>query len=93
MAKFVFRFLQMVLASVLVLAVQGQYHQDPRTAAIISEQRYQKGDGQFGAAYQQEDGTDFQEETKPDGTRVGKYSYIDPSGQKRTVSYTAGRNG
>lgn len=77
----------------LVLSVQGQYNPDPRTAAIIHEQRYLSGDGQFGAAYTQEDGTDFQEETDADGTRRGKYSYIDPTGQKRSISYTAGKNG
>lgn len=83
-----------ILASVLVAYVAAQaYHGDPRTAAIISEQRYLSGDGKFGAAYTQEDGTDFKEETDADGTRRGSYSYVDPSGQKRTISYTAGKNG
>lgn len=77
----------------LALTVQGQYNTDPRTAAIISEQRYLSGDGKFGAAYVQEDGTDFKEETDADGTRRGSYSYIDPNGQKRSISYTAGKNG
>ncbi|XP_031616342.1 larval cuticle protein 3 isoform X2 [Contarinia nasturtii] len=86
-----FRFI--VLASVLALSVQGQYNPDPKTAAIISEQRYLSGDGKFGAAYVQEDGTDFKEETDSDGTRRGSYSYIDPNGQKRSISYTAGKNG
>lgn len=83
----------LVSACVAIVASQQQYHQNPQTAAIISEQRYQTGDGQFGAAYTQEDGTDFKEETDADGTRHGSYSYIDPTGQKRTVSYTAGKNG
>lgn len=90
-------FLHQVVLSVviaqIVLAVQGQYRQDSRTAAIISEQRYLSGDGKFGAAYTQEDGTDFKEETDQDGTRRGKYSYVDPNGQTRTVTYTAGKNG
>lgn len=77
----------------LALSVQGQYNSDPKTAAIISEQRYLSGDGKFGAAYTQEDGTDFKEETDSDGSRRGSYSYIDPNGQKRTISYTAGKNG
>lgn len=85
--------MQFILASVLALTVQGQYNPDPRTAAIISEQRYLSGDGKFGAAYVQEDGTDFKEETDADGTRRGSYSYIDPNGQKRSISYTAGKNG
>lgn len=80
-------------AAMVALTSAQQYHQDPKTAAIISEQRYQSGDGQFGAAYTQEDGTDFKEETDADGTRHGSYSYIDPNGQKKTVSYTAGKNG
>lgn len=83
----------MVLVSVFVLAVQGQYNHDPRDVHIISEERYQKGNGEFGAAYKQEDGTNFQEETREDGTRVGKYSYVDPTGAIRTISYTAGKDG
>lgn len=82
----------MAFALVAVAYAQHQYV-DPKTAAIISEQRYLGGNGQFGAAYQQEDGTDFKEETDADGTRHGSYSYIDPTGQKRTVSYTAGKDG
>lgn len=85
--------IQIVLASVLAISVQGQYNSDPRTAAIISEQRYLSGDGKFGAAYVQEDGTDFKEETDADGTRRGFYSYVDPTGQKRSIHYTAGKNG
>lgn len=84
---------QKVLLSVVIAVASAQYHPNPKTAAIISEQRYQSGDGKFGAAYTQEDGTDFKEETDSDGTRHGSYSYIDPSGQKRTISYTAGKNG
>jgi hypothetical protein len=89
-----FRF---VLLSALAIAASAQhnggYHSNPKTAAILTEQRYLSGDGKFGSAYTQEDGTDFKEETDSDGTRHGSYSYIDPSGQKRTVSYTAGKNG
>lgn len=70
-----------------------QYYQDSKTAAIIAEQRYLQGDGRFGSTYSQEDGIDFKEETAADGTRVGSYSYIDPNGQKKTVSYTAGKDG
>lgn len=79
--------------AIVASAQQNGYHQNPKTAAIISEQRYLSGDGKFGAAYTQEDGTDFKEETDADGTRHGQYSYIDPSGQKKTVKYTAGKNG
>ncbi|XP_017871282.1 PREDICTED: cuticle protein 3 [Drosophila arizonae] len=86
-----FRFL--ALTTLVTLAVGQNYHQDPKTAAIISEQRYLSGDGKFGAAYTQEDGINFKEETDSDGTRHGSYSYVDPSGQRRTISYTAGKNG
>lgn len=87
-------FLKVLLSALAIAAASAQqYHRNPQTAAIISEQRYLSGDGKFGAAYSQEDGTDFKEEVDNDGTRHGSYSYIDPSGQKRTVSYTAGKNG
>ncbi|KAI8045063.1 activating signal cointegrator 1 complex subunit 2 homolog [Drosophila gunungcola] len=86
-----FRFL--ALTTLVALASSQHYHQDPKTAAIISEQRYLSGDGKFGAAYEQEDGINFKEETDADGTRHGSYSYVDPSGQRRTISYTAGKNG
>lgn len=71
----------------------SQYGRDPKTAAILNEQRYQSGDGTFGAQYSQEDGVQFKEESDAAGNRVGTYSYVDPSGQRRTVTYTAGKNG
>lgn len=70
-----------------------KYAGDPKTAAILQEARYLSGNGAFGAAYQQEDGIDFKEETDADGNRRGSYSYIDPSGQRKTVNYVAGKNG
>lgn len=71
----------------------SQYGRDPKTAAILNEQRYLSGDGTFGAQYSQEDGVQFKEESDAAGNRVGTYSYVDPSGQRRTVTYTAGKNG
>ena len=47
----------------------------------------------FGAAYAQEDGTVYREETTADGERVGQYSYIDQAGKTITVRYTAGKDG
>lgn len=70
-----------------------KYAGDPKIAAILQEARYLSGNGAFGAAYQQEDGIDFKEETDANGDRKGSYSYIDPSGQRKTVHYTAGKNG
>ncbi|TNX48153.1 chitin-binding domain-containing protein, partial [Enterococcus faecium] len=55
--------------------------------------RYLAGDGTFGAAYSQEDGVEFKEESDVNGNRHGSYSYVDPSGQRRTVTYTAGKDG
>lgn len=70
-----------------------KYAGDPKTAAIVQEARYLSGNGAFGAAYQQEDGINFKEETDADGSRRGSYSYIDPSGARKTVNYIAGKNG
>lgn len=72
---------------------QQQYSRDPQTAAILTDARYLSGDGTFGAAYTQEDGVQFKEETDAEGNRRGAYSYVDPTGVRRTVSYTAGKNG
>lgn len=84
----------MIISAIVALsAAQGNYQRDPKHAAIISEQRYLSGNGQFGAAYTQEDGTDFKEETDEQGNRRGSYSYIDPTGAVRKVSYVAGKNG
>ncbi|KAK0178842.1 hypothetical protein PV327_007690 [Microctonus hyperodae] len=67
--------------------------QDPRHAAILTDARYLAGDGTFGAAYTQEDGVQFKEVSDANGDRRGSYSYVDPTGHRRTVEYTAGKNG
>jgi hypothetical protein len=77
----------------VALTAAQAYNRDPKHAAIISEQRYLSGNGQFGAAYTQEDGTDFKEETDQDGNRRGSYSYVDETGSRKTVNYIAGKNG
>ncbi|XP_058789152.1 uncharacterized protein LOC131663078 [Phymastichus coffea] len=66
---------------------------DSQNAAILRDMRYLQGDGTFGAAYSQEDGVEFKEESDEYGNRRGSYSYVDPTGQRRTVHYTAGVNG
>jgi len=66
---------------------------NPQDAKILREQRFNAGDGRFGAAFAQEDGTVFREETSADGERVGQYSYIDENGKTVTVRYTAGKDG
>jgi len=66
---------------------------EPKNAKILKEQRFNAGDGRHGAAYAQEDGTVYREETSQDGERVGQYSYIDQEGNTITVRYTAGKDG
>lgn len=84
---------QVFLLAIASLSVAQQYVKDPKEAAILSEKRYLSNNGQFGSAYTQEDGVQFTEESDQDGNRRGAYSYIDPSGQRRTITYTAGKNG
>ncbi|XP_012527199.2 early nodulin-75 [Monomorium pharaonis] len=82
-----------LLGIIVGVSCQAPYYQSPHHAAILSDARYLGGDGTFGAAYSQEDGVEFKEESDVDGNRRGSYSYIDPTGQRRTVTYTAGKNG
>lgn len=85
---------QFILWSIIIGAFcQAPYYQSPQQAAILSDARYLAGDGTFGAAYSQDDGVEFKEESDVEGNRRGSYSYIDPNGQRRTVTYTAGKNG
>jgi hypothetical protein len=81
-----------VVASCVAAVTIGQYVQ-PEKAKILKEQRFNAGDGRFGSAYAQEDGTVYREETSADGERVGQYSYIDNDGKTITVRYTAGKDG
>lgn len=81
-----------MIATISCQSPNGQY-QSPQQAAILSDARYLAGDGTFGAAYSQEDGVEFKEESDVYGNRRGSYSYVDPTGQRRTVTYTAGKNG
>lgn len=84
-----FRF---IAASCLVAAAAGQFI-DPKDAKILKEQRFNAGDGRHGAAFAQEDGTVYREESTADGERIGQYSYIDQEGNTITVRYTAGKDG
>ncbi|GLV43611.1 Cuticular protein 100A [Carabus blaptoides fortunei] len=82
------------LAFVAIAAALPRHQgSDPRTAAILSEQRYLTGDGTFGTQYKQEDGVEFKEESDQYGNRKGSYSYVDANGQTKTVHYTAGKDG
>ncbi|XP_011686496.1 PREDICTED: early nodulin-75-like [Wasmannia auropunctata] len=82
-----------LLGVIIGVSCQESHYQSPSQAAILSDARYLAGDGTFGAAYSQEDGVEFKEESDVEGNRRGSYSYIDPNGQRRTVTYTAGKNG
>jgi len=84
--------LKLVIASCIAATVCGQFV-DPKNAKILKEQRFNAGDGRFGSAFAQEDGTVRREETTADGERIGQYSYIDQEGKQITVRYTAGKGG
>merc|ERR1739845_207916 len=84
--------LKLVIASCIAATVCGQFV-EPKNAKILKEQRFNAGDGRFGAAFAQEDGIVYREETTADGERVGQYSYIDNDGKTITVRYTAGKDG
>merc|ERR1711971_1370905 len=81
---------RVVLVSCLAAAACGQ-SLESKDAKILKEQRFAAGDGRFGSAFAQEDGTVFREETTADGERIGQYSYIDENGETITVRYTAVR--
>merc|ERR1711923_228342 len=83
---------KLLAASCLVAAACGQ-SLEAKNAKILKEQRFDAGDGRFGAAFAQEDGTVFREETTADGERIGQYSYIDQDGKTITVRYSAGKDG
>ncbi|XP_032687168.1 early nodulin-75 [Odontomachus brunneus] len=85
--------LVVLLCMIAGACCQEAHYQSPHKAAILSDTRYLAGDGTFGAAYSQEDGVVFKEESDVNGDRRGSYSYVDPTGQRRTVTYTAGKNG
>merc|ERR1712105_212611 len=70
-----------------------QFQGDSSLARILQEQRFNMGDGKFGSAFAQEDGTISKEESTGNNERVGQYSYIDDTGKTITVKYSAGVNG
>lgn len=84
----IFQAFVLAVSSAAVASVAGQ-----QNAAILTDARYLSNNGQFGAAYTQADGVEFKEEADAEGNRRGSYSYVDPNGQRRTVTYTAGKDG
>lgn len=83
---------QVVICTLIAFST-GQYQKPSKDAAILEEARYLAVNGQFGSTYKQDDGVEFKEESDGQGNRKGSYSYIDPTGQRRTVTYTAGKDG
>merc|ERR1712037_224328 len=74
----------------------GSSHQWPwwhSSPQLLSSRRFNAGAGKFGAAYAQEDGVVFREESSGNNERIGQYSYIDDTGKTITVKYSAGING
>ena len=61
--------LRFVATTCLVAAACGQGIIDPKNAKILKEQRFNAGDGRHGAAFAQQDGTVFREESTADGER------------------------
>merc|ERR1711862_218583 len=87
--------LKSCLAVALVCGVKAapQFNGDSSLARILQEQRFNMGDGKFGSAFAQEDGTISKEESTGNNERIGQYSYIDDTGKTITVKYSAGING
>merc|ERR1712002_619242 len=87
------KMMKLVVSSCLLGLVASQYGVEPPAAKILKEQRFNAGDGRFGAAYAQEDGTVFREESGAGGERIGQYSYVGQNGKTITVKYSAGVDG
>jgi len=83
---------QKILALVVILC-QTSSQFNHKAAKTVREQRFNAGDGRFGSAYIQEDGTVYKEESSADGERIGEYSYIDSNGEVVKVRYSAGKDG
>merc|ERR1712226_1384792 len=81
------------MVAVSSLAAPQGYTGDSSLARILQEQRFNAGQGKFGAAYAQEDGVVFREESSENNERIGQYSYVDDQGKTITVKYSAGING
>merc|ERR1711862_58654 len=86
-----------ITVSVAMLSVSSlaapQYNGDSSLARILQEQRFNAGAGKFGAAYAQEDGVGFREESSGNNERIGQYECINDVGKKVVVKYSAGING
>nr|XP_023029504.1 endocuticle structural glycoprotein SgAbd-8-like [Leptinotarsa decemlineata] len=93
------------LGLILTCNCQGQYknggynqeeqynYQKAPPPQILTHKQALNHDGNFKYLFTSENGLAQGESIAPDGSRNGGYSYVDPSGRKISVKYTAGKEG
>ncbi|KAJ8961873.1 hypothetical protein NQ318_021491 [Aromia moschata] len=70
-----------------------QYYQRTPPPQILTHKQALNHDGNFKYLFTSENGLAQGESIAPDGSRNGGYSYVDPTGRKISVKYTAGKEG
>ncbi|NP_001139387.1 cuticular protein-like precursor [Tribolium castaneum] len=71
---------------------QDNYNRQP-PPQILTHKQALNHDGNFKYLFTSENGLAQGESIAPDGSRNGGYSYVDPTGRKISVKYTAGKEG
>ncbi|RZB54394.1 Chitin bind 4 domain containing protein [Asbolus verrucosus] len=71
---------------------QYNYNRQP-PPQILTHKQALNHDGNFKYVFTSENGLAQGETIAPDGSRNGGYSYVDPTGRKISVKYTAGKEG
>ncbi|KAL3277420.1 hypothetical protein HHI36_012768 [Cryptolaemus montrouzieri] len=71
---------------------QPQYNTPP-PPQILSHKQALNHDGNFKYVFTAENGLAQGETIAPDGSRNGGYTYVDPTGRKISVKYSAGKEG
>ncbi|KAJ8921974.1 hypothetical protein NQ315_008611 [Exocentrus adspersus] len=69
------------------------YQRTPPPPQILTHKQALNHDGNFKYLFTSENGLAQGESIAPDGSRNGGYSYVDPTGRKISVKYTAGKEG
>nr|CAI5829683.1 unnamed protein product [Callosobruchus analis] len=73
---------------------QDRYNYNtPPPPQILTHKQALNHDGNFKYLFTSENGLAQGESIAPDGSRNGGYSYVDPTGRKISVKYTAGKEG
>ncbi|KAL1115965.1 hypothetical protein AAG570_005460 [Ranatra chinensis] len=67
-------------------------YRKPPAQILLHKQALTK-DGNFNFVFTSENGLKQGETIRPDGTRQGGYSYVDPDGNTHTIKYIAGKDG